>query len=124
MSASRSAVCREGRRSSLSIFLIAASEQPTRSASACCVRSSALRCRRIQYPNEAVVSISYLTHRQFCLPICRPYCISNGDQSQLDSCLNRSTIMRVTTSRPLWAVLLERAASEWQRQQEGGRGEP
>ncbi len=47
-SASRSAIWREGRRSSASIFLTVATAQPTCFASLACVRSRALRRRRIQ----------------------------------------------------------------------------
>src|SRR5688572_49252 len=48
--ASNSAIWREGRRSSDSIFKISEMEQPTRRASSCCVISNALRRRRTQFP--------------------------------------------------------------------------
>jgi len=51
-SAKSSAICREGRRSSLSILRRPDTEQPTRRASCSRVRSRALRCRITQAPNE------------------------------------------------------------------------
>src|SRR6185503_9324526 len=55
-SASSSVIWREGRRSSDSILKIRETEQPTRRASSCWVRSSVLRRCRTQVPNELSIS--------------------------------------------------------------------
>jgi hypothetical protein len=52
VSASKTAIWRDGRRSSLSIFRMAEIEQPTRSASASWVKSRALRRWRNHLPKE------------------------------------------------------------------------
>src|SRR5205085_1077536 len=54
-SASRSATCLEGRRPPDSIFTTVSSEQPTRLARSCCVRSRVLRRCLSHRPNDVPV---------------------------------------------------------------------
>ncbi len=66
--ANSSATWRDGRRSSASIFKIADTEQPTRWASSCCVRSRALRWRLTQFPKEySKLQIRNSNARKRCL---------------------------------------------------------
>ena len=58
ISASRSAICAEGRRSSSSSFWMVPAEHPTRPASPSRVRSRAFRFRRSQEPKDCVSIIA------------------------------------------------------------------
>jgi len=79
-SASRAASCLDGLRSSASIRRMVTTAQPTCAASSSRVKSSALRRRRTQVPNE------YSSLMDFSKPECDTQRLTRADQTYVQSC--------------------------------------
>src|SRR6185503_833271 len=89
ISASRSTICAEGRRSSDSIFFSALVEQLSCRASCSCVHPSALRRRLSHSPNDTSATITLPLYK------CVPFCVSERHL------LNRDALYSVTVERSI-----------------------